>query len=121
MSEHESEQDVLRDDDYEYVPGGRRRKGRGAKGCIAVLVALALDALDGLPHAVSAEEAIGDLPPITLHREGKLRRGARRADRHPRAGPPTRARRFSHRAGTRRNGDDGGSHRGGGAPAQGDR
>lgn len=42
MSEHESEQDVLRDDDYEYVPGGRRRKGRGAKGCIAVLVALAV-------------------------------------------------------------------------------
>ena len=43
MSEHESEQDVLSDDDYEYVPGGRRRKGRGAKGCIAVLVALAVD------------------------------------------------------------------------------
>ena len=42
MSEHESEQDVLRDDDHEYVPGGRRRKGRGAKGCIAVLVALAV-------------------------------------------------------------------------------
>ncbi|GAA1450565.1 endolytic transglycosylase MltG [Mycobacterium cookii] len=42
MSEHESEQDVLREDDYEYVPGGRRRKGRGAKGCIAVLVALAV-------------------------------------------------------------------------------
>ena len=42
MSEHGSEQDVLRDDDYEYVPGGRRRKGRGAKGCIAVLVALAV-------------------------------------------------------------------------------
>ena len=42
MTEHESEQDVLREDDYEYVPGGRRRKGRGAKGCIAVLVALAV-------------------------------------------------------------------------------
>jgi DNA (cytosine-5)-methyltransferase 1 len=33
---------------------------------------------DRLPEAVSASEAIGDLPPITLHREGKLRRGARR-------------------------------------------
>ncbi len=42
MSEHGSEQDVLSDDDYEYVPGGRRRKGRRAKGCIAVLVALAV-------------------------------------------------------------------------------
>jgi len=31
-----------------------------------------------LPKAVTAAEAIGDLPPITLHREGKLRRGARR-------------------------------------------
>jgi DNA (cytosine-5)-methyltransferase 1 len=31
-----------------------------------------------LPPAVTAEEAIGDLPPITLHLEGKLRRGARR-------------------------------------------
>jgi UPF0755 protein len=28
------------DDDYEYVPGGKRRKGRGLKGCVAVLVAL---------------------------------------------------------------------------------
>jgi len=33
---------------------------------------------DGLPGAVTAKEAIGDLPPITLHREGKLTRGARR-------------------------------------------
>lgn len=33
---------------------------------------------DDLPNAVTAAEAIGDLPPITLHREGKLRRGARR-------------------------------------------
>ena len=32
----------------------------------------------GLPVAVTAGEAIGDLPPITLHLEGKLRRGARR-------------------------------------------
>ncbi|WP_315761431.1 DNA cytosine methyltransferase [Bradyrhizobium sp. SZCCHNS2005] len=32
----------------------------------------------GLPAAVTAAEAIGDLPPIMLHREGKLRRGARR-------------------------------------------
>ncbi len=31
-----------------------------------------------LPSAVTAAEAIGDLPPITLHREGKLKRGARR-------------------------------------------
>lgn len=31
-----------------------------------------------LPEAVSAKEAIGDLPPITLHLEGKLTRGARR-------------------------------------------
>jgi DNA (cytosine-5)-methyltransferase 1 len=30
--------------------------------------------------AVTAEQAIGDLPPITLHLEGKLRRGARRFD-----------------------------------------
>jgi DNA (cytosine-5)-methyltransferase 1 len=33
-----------------------------------------------LPLAVTCEEAIGDLPPITLHLEGKLRRGARRMD-----------------------------------------
>lgn len=33
---------------------------------------------NGLPPAVTAAEAIGDLPPIMLHREGKLRRGARR-------------------------------------------
>jgi len=32
----------------------------------------------GLPTAVTAAEAMGDLPPITLHREGKLKRGARR-------------------------------------------
>jgi DNA (cytosine-5)-methyltransferase 1 len=31
-----------------------------------------------LPPAVTASEAIGDLPPIMLHRECKLRRGARR-------------------------------------------
>jgi len=31
-----------------------------------------------LPSAISAEDAIGDLPPITLHLEGRLRRGARR-------------------------------------------
>ncbi|OXE36143.1 MAG: DNA (cytosine-5-)-methyltransferase [Phenylobacterium zucineum] len=34
-----------------------------------------------LPYAVTAEEAIGDLPPITLHLEGKLKRGARRFDK----------------------------------------
>lgn len=33
---------------------------------------------DALPDAVSAREAIEDLPPVTLHLEGKLRRGARR-------------------------------------------
>jgi DNA (cytosine-5)-methyltransferase 1 len=32
---------------------------------------------DDLQDAVTAREAIGDLPPITLHREGKLRRGTR--------------------------------------------
>lgn len=31
-----------------------------------------------LPPAITASEAIGDLKPITLHLEGKLRRGARR-------------------------------------------
>ncbi len=31
-----------------------------------------------LPGPVTCEDAIGDLPPITLHLEGKLRRGARR-------------------------------------------
>lgn len=31
-----------------------------------------------LPPAVTAAEALEDLPPITLHREGKLKRGARR-------------------------------------------
>ncbi|MBD3927199.1 endolytic transglycosylase MltG [Nocardioides cavernae] len=47
MSEHETrpdedvrsgEREELRDNDY--VPGGKRRKGRGLKGCVAVLVAL---------------------------------------------------------------------------------
>jgi len=33
---------------------------------------------EGLPHAVTAQEAIGDLPPITSHLEGTLKRGARR-------------------------------------------
>ncbi|MCL4743784.1 MAG: DNA cytosine methyltransferase [Burkholderiaceae bacterium] len=33
-----------------------------------------------LPGPVTCEEALGDLPPITLHLEGKLRRGARRFD-----------------------------------------
>ncbi|GAX35437.1 DNA cytosine methyltransferase [Nodularia sp. NIES-3585] len=32
----------------------------------------------GLLKAISASEAIGDLPPITLHLEGKLKRGAKR-------------------------------------------
>lgn len=34
----------------------------------------------GLPPAVTAEEALGDLPPITLHLRGELGRGARRFD-----------------------------------------
>ncbi len=42
MSEHESEQDVSGEDVYDYVPGGKRRKGRGLKGCVAVLIALAV-------------------------------------------------------------------------------
>jgi len=33
---------------------------------------------EGLPRAVSAGDALEDLPPITLHQEGKLKRGARR-------------------------------------------
>lgn len=33
---------------------------------------------EGLPPAVTAKEALGDLPPVMLHREGKLKRGARR-------------------------------------------
>ena len=46
MSEHETRPEDLEpdqaqpEDDYEYVPGGRRRKGRGLKGCLAVLIAL---------------------------------------------------------------------------------
>ena len=35
---------------------------------------------EDLPYAVTAKEAISDLPPITLHLEGKLKRGARRFD-----------------------------------------
>ena len=45
MSEHEGQPDEAtpaEEQDYEYVPGGRRRKGRGLKGCFAVLVALAV-------------------------------------------------------------------------------
>ncbi len=46
MSEHETRPDDVRADereeleDQDYVPGGKRRKGRGLKGCVAVLVAL---------------------------------------------------------------------------------
>ena len=47
MSEHETrpDDDVRADEreeleDRDYVPGGKRRKGRGLKGCLAVLVAL---------------------------------------------------------------------------------
>jgi DNA (cytosine-5)-methyltransferase 1 len=34
-----------------------------------------------MPSAVTCEQAIGDLPPITAHLEGQLRRGARRFDK----------------------------------------
>ena len=40
MSEHEARPEELEDEPYAYVPGGKRRKGRGLKGCVAVLVAL---------------------------------------------------------------------------------
>ncbi|MCB1522033.1 MAG: DNA cytosine methyltransferase [Hyphomicrobiaceae bacterium] len=33
-----------------------------------------------LPGPVTCQEALGDLPPVTLHLEGRLRRGARRFD-----------------------------------------
>lgn len=33
---------------------------------------------EGLPEAVNAQEAIGDLPPITAHLDGTLKRGTRR-------------------------------------------
>jgi DNA (cytosine-5)-methyltransferase 1 len=33
-----------------------------------------------LPPAITAVEALGDLPPITLHLEGRLKRGMRRVD-----------------------------------------
>lgn len=43
MSEHEAPVEDDRDDQpYEYVPGGKRRKRRGGKGCLAVVVALAV-------------------------------------------------------------------------------
>lgn len=47
MSEHEAAPGTGPDEDpqeeaYEHVPGGKRRKGRGFKGCLAVLVALAV-------------------------------------------------------------------------------
>lgn len=45
-------------------------------------------AREGLPNAVTAREALGDLPKITLHLEGRLKRGARRFDEltpYPRA------------------------------------
>lgn len=42
-----------------------------------------------LPPAVTAYEAIGDLPPITAHLENRLRRGTRRfTETVPYAGPP---------------------------------
>ena len=41
MSEHDDRPE-LEDESYDYVPGGKRRKGRGLKGCLAVLVALAV-------------------------------------------------------------------------------
>ena len=38
MSEH----GLLEEHEDDYVPGGRRRKSRGGKGCLAVLVAFAV-------------------------------------------------------------------------------
>lgn len=40
MSEHEARPEEIEDESYDYVPGGKRRKGRGLKGCLAVIVAL---------------------------------------------------------------------------------
>ena len=68
MSEHA---DDAREDDYEYeyVPGGRRRKGRGAKGCLAVL-------LRGPVSETEGEIGEGDLDhevafdPITMTQRG---------------------------------------------------
>ena len=37
-----TEQDLVEDESYDYEPGGKRRKSRGAKGCLAVIVALAV-------------------------------------------------------------------------------
>ena len=37
-----TEQDLVEEESYDYDPGGRRRKSRGAKGCLAVIVALAV-------------------------------------------------------------------------------
>jgi UPF0755 protein len=37
-----TEQDLVEEESYDYEPGGKRRKGRGAKGCLAVIVALAV-------------------------------------------------------------------------------
>ena len=37
-----TEQDLVEEDSYDYEPGGKRRKSRGAKGCLAVIVALAV-------------------------------------------------------------------------------
>lgn len=38
------------------------------------------DPAPGLPPAVTARDALSDLPPVTLHLEGRLKRGARRFD-----------------------------------------
>src|SRR5919107_719864 len=36
-----TEQELVEDEEsYDYEPGGRRRKSRGAKGCLAVIIAL---------------------------------------------------------------------------------
>lgn len=45
-----------------------------------------------LPGPVTCEEALGDLPPITLHLEGGLRRGARRLDQYVEYPPRDRRR-----------------------------
>jgi DNA (cytosine-5)-methyltransferase 1 len=53
------------------------------------------EAIPDLTPAITAEEAIDDLPPITLHLAGKLKRGARRFDELIRY---DRRRRISHYA-----------------------
>lgn len=54
--------------------------GNDLTGGYATRFQRAPEGSNDLPMAVTAREALSDLPPITLHLEGKLRRGARRFD-----------------------------------------